>query len=100
LSVEAGKEGDLVIIQALIRVTEKLETLDYVGMCTRTLLAYHISLTILAEITQGYTGFAASMNASSLSTLRTLRLQHDIEDDIQDPLCGFARKLALFGGAT
>jgi len=98
LSVEAGKEGDLMTIQALIRVTEKLETLDYIGTPQDPTMAYHISLTILAEITQGYTGFAASMNASSLSTLRTLRLQHDIEDDIQDPLCGLCEEISIISG--
>jgi len=31
LSVMAGKEADLMAIQAFIKVTEKLETLDYTG---------------------------------------------------------------------
>jgi hypothetical protein len=38
------------------------------------------------------------MNASSLSTLRTLRLQHDVEDDIQDPLCGFCEEISIISG--
>jgi hypothetical protein len=98
LSVEAGKEGDLMVIQAFIRVTQKLETLDYVGTYQDPTMACHVSLAILAEITKGYTGFAASMNASSLSTLRTLRHQHDIEDEIQDPLCGFCEEITIISG--
>ena len=98
LSVEADKEGDLVAIQAFIRVTEKLETLDYAGTYQDPTMPYHISLTILAGMTQGYTGFAASMNASSLSTLRTLRLQHHIEDDQQDPLCGLCEEISIISG--
>ncbi|EDR03617.1 uncharacterized protein LACBIDRAFT_306978 [Laccaria bicolor S238N-H82] len=81
LTVEADREQDLVAIHALIRATKQLETLKYT-----------------TDITQGYTGFAASMNASSLSTLRTLRLQHDIEDDIQDPLCGICEELSIISG--
>ncbi|EDR16144.1 uncharacterized protein LACBIDRAFT_301925 [Laccaria bicolor S238N-H82] len=81
LSVEADGEQDLMTIQALIRATKRLETLRYT-----------------TEITQGYTAFAASMNASSLSTLRTLHLQHDIEDDIQDPLCGICEELSIVSG--
>ncbi|EDR03554.1 uncharacterized protein LACBIDRAFT_307001 [Laccaria bicolor S238N-H82] len=49
-------------------------------------------------MTKGSTAFAASMNASSLSTLRTLRLQHDIEDDIQDPLCGICEEFSIISG--
>ena len=98
LSVVADKERDLVAIRAFIRVTEKLETLIYVGTYQDPAMAYHTSLTIIASLTQGYTGFAASMNASSLSTLRTLRLQHDIEDDIQDPLCGICEEFSVISG--
>jgi len=47
---------------------------------------------------RGYTGFAASLNTSSLSTLRTLRLQHDIEDDVQDPLCGLCEEFRIISG--
>ena len=40
------------------------------------------------------------MNASSLSTLRTLRLQHEIEDDIQDPLCGICEEFTIISGCN
>ena len=40
------------------------------------------------------------MNASSLSTLRTLRLQHEIEDDIQDPLCGMFEEFSILSGCN
>ena len=98
LSVVADKERDLVAIRAFIRVTERLETLIYDGTYQDSAMAYHTSLTILAGFTQGYAGFAASMNASSLSTLRTLHLQHDIEDDIQDPLCGICEEFSIISG--
>jgi len=49
---------------------------------------------------RGYTGFAASLNTSSLSTLRTLRLQHDIEDDVQDPLCGLREEFRIISGCN
>ena len=95
-----SKERDLVAIRAFIRVTEKLETLIYVGTYQDPAMAYHTSLTIIASLTQGYTGFAASMNASSLSTLRTLRLQHDIGDDNQDPLCGICEEFTIISGCN
>jgi hypothetical protein len=44
LSVEASKEGDLTAVQALIRVTEKLETLNYNG-------AYQGSTTYISYLT-------------------------------------------------
>jgi hypothetical protein len=98
LSVEAGKEGDLMVIQAFIRVTQKLETLDYVGTYQDPTMAWHVSLAILAEITKGYAGFAASLNTSSLATLTTLRLQHGIDDEIQDPLCGLCKEISIISG--
>ena len=98
LSVMADDEGDLMAIQAFIRVTEKLETLIYGGMYQDPAMAYQTSLTILAWFTRGYTGFAASLNSSSLSTLRTLRLEHDIKDNIQDPLCGICEEFSIISG--
>jgi len=47
---------------------------------------------------RGYAGFAASLNTSSLSTLRTLRLQHYIEHDVQDPLCGLCEEFRIISG--
>ena len=38
------------------------------------------------------------MNPSSLSTLRKLQFQFDINDDIQDPLCGISPELRQFSG--
>ena len=40
------------------------------------------------------------MNASSLSMLRTLRLQHEIKDDIQDPLCGICEEFNIISGCN
>jgi len=38
------------------------------------------------------------MNSSSLSTLRTLCLQHPIKDDQQDPLCGLCEEISIISG--
>ena len=46
----------------------------------------------------GFGGLAASMNPSSLSTLRELKFQFDINDDTQDPLCGISAELCKFSG--
>ncbi|EDQ98474.1 uncharacterized protein LACBIDRAFT_300228 [Laccaria bicolor S238N-H82] len=83
LSVEADREQDLMAIQALIRATQQLETLKYA-----------------TGMTQGYTAFASSINASSLSMLRTLHLQHEIKDDIQDPLCGICEEFSIISGCN
>jgi hypothetical protein len=53
---------------------------------------------LLDYLTDGFTGLAASMNISSLSTLRRLRFAFGINDDIQDALCGLCEELGAFAG--
>lgn len=73
LSVEAENEQDLVVIQALIKATQKLEVIEY----------------IVIELVDGYAGLAVALkNTSSLSTLQKLCLSHEINEEGQDPLCG------------
>jgi hypothetical protein len=48
----------------------------------------------------GFRNLAASMNPGSLSTLRKTKFQFDIEDDIQDPLCGISAELRNFSGSN
>ena len=40
------------------------------------------------DVANGYAGLAASMNPSSLSTLRKLHFDFFIKDESEDPLCG------------
>jgi len=51
---------------------------------------------IVADITNGYAGLAASMNPSSLSTLRKLHFDFFINDESQDPLCGIDAEITCF----
>ena len=46
----------------------------------------------------GFRGLAASMNLASLPTLRKIEFEFDINDDIQDPLCGISAELRSFSG--
>ena len=48
---------------------------------------------IVVDITNGYAGLAASMNPSSLSTLRKLHFDFFINED---PLCGIDAELTCF----
>jgi hypothetical protein len=104
LNVNLEKYSDIVVAHALIRGTEKLETLDYDGM-------YKISLRVIPglnaissptmlvdDLTGGFMGLAASTNTSSLSTLRSLRLSLIIDDDTQNPLRGLCEELGAFVG--
>lgn len=50
------------------------------------------------DLTDGFAGLAALINISSLSTLRRLRFEFDINDDIQDPLCGLCEELFALTG--
>jgi hypothetical protein len=49
-------------------------------------------------LNDGFAGLVASMNISSLPTLRRLHFEFDINDDIQDPLCGLCGELNAFAG--
>ena len=51
---------------------------------------------IVVDITNGYAGLAASMNPSSLSTLRKLHFDFFINDESEDPLCGIDAEITCF----
>jgi hypothetical protein len=51
---------------------------------------------IIVDITNGYAGLAASMNPSSLSTLRKLHFDIFVNDESEDPLCGIDAEITCF----
>jgi hypothetical protein len=51
---------------------------------------------IVLDITNGYAGLAASMNPSSLSTLRKLHFEFFINNESEDPLCGIDAEITCF----
>lgn len=83
LSVKAENEQDSVVIQALIRATQKVEVIEYT----------------VNGLINGYAGLAvALMNTSSLSTLRKLRLEYVIVQDDRDPLYGLCEEFRGLSG--
>jgi len=62
---------------------------------------YLIHPILVDELFNGYAGLAvALMNTSSLSTLRKLRFQYDINEDDQDPLNGLCEEFRGLSGRS
>ena len=99
LSVRINKGSDFTAFHTLMKVTKKLETLDYMGAYQFAFIYLSgLTLIALANLANGCRNLAVSMNPSSFSTLRRLHLIFLVEDDVQDPLCGICHEFTALSG--
>jgi hypothetical protein len=76
LDVNVERHSDMVVTHALIGATENLETLTYEGMFQISHCVYtgtECCIMLVDDMADGFIGLAASINRSSLSTLKRLR---------------------------
>ena len=99
LSISIGEDSDLAVFRALMKVTKKLETFHCTGRYQHNFI-YLLRLTpiTLVDLTDGYSDHGASINISTLPTLRRLHFVLLIEDDIENPLCRICDEFAAFSG--
>ena len=100
LDISIDDYSSLDAFEALMEVTEKLETFCCLGMYQSSLidLPQPTLITFLVDFTDEHIDLAASMNSSSFSTLKVLEIGLVVNDELQDPLCAVCDDFTAFSG--